>query len=987
MLALGLVLAGGVLRFHQAWAHRGVHLPVTVQEEGYYEAAIGLLSYQTFSIGVPNDTPRSWRGPLFPVFIAVIEAFSPEPDPGRIRLVQAALATFSILLVFVLGWIVYSPAAGLLGAALLAFNAEHAAAVASLNIHGFYSFLILAACAALVLWSERPTAKSTVLAGVFLGLTLLCRSSHFLLVPFMAAAAWIWRPLAGPRWRAPALLILGASMALAPMTARNRVVTGRWLVFPDAFAGAVALFGATTGHQGLNSYSVEHAVELAEAAAPGFKSSALAAGDLHAAILDLATRRIAADPLRFAGLCLRRLELLARALWLPFVLGLAGLALQRRSRRLQITMITALSFSGYCVAGGAPEHQAATLPLLYLLSGCGGAILLGRLAGAPPPEFAAARGWRRIVLAAGPLMGLALYAACLLALAVEAKQRLWRGDPPSFQREDRALALLRRQAEQGYSPARRSYGEHLSKNGLRWAAAGDCAKAAPRLRRSLLIEPRPEAAGTLAACLAAEAVVAEARALAARYRSRPLTERTDFWKACIGQAELLGGKAPLELLSMNPGRDEDARRRVTGLWLKRAAAAALNGDRSAALESLAQAVKLGPDDAERQMVIDRYQELKEYRLAAVQFDALHKRRAQDPVFWIVRAESSARTNRRAEALEALARAEGIASLSPDERGRVVGLYRELKEERRAVSALEPLLASNPRNAALRLDHAELEARIGRTEKALISLDEAAALPALTPEQSRRAVGLYRHLREPRRGDAALEPLLRRAPKDAGLWIARAEFKSQAGDRAAALAALARAEALGALTRQERRLAVGLYRELKEPRRGASALGPLLEKEPSDPDLWLDSAEFSSQAGDRREALAALARAETLSSDGESRRRLAHSYQSLGEHGRALAIFGELVRRFPADGSIHADKGLCEYLSGDAPTAVATLEQAIKLKPTFIPAYLSLGAVHAAKGRRDEALRVYREGLSRNPESGDDPLRAVLLREYTAAQAQ
>jgi hypothetical protein len=138
MLALGLVLAGGALRFQQAWSHRAVYLSDTMQEEGYYESAIGLLSYQAFSIGVPNDTPRSWRGPIFPVFIALIESLWDEPDPGRVRLAQAALATFSILLVFALGWAVYSPAAGLLGAALLAFNAEHAAAVASLNIHALF---------------------------------------------------------------------------------------------------------------------------------------------------------------------------------------------------------------------------------------------------------------------------------------------------------------------------------------------------------------------------------------------------------------------------------------------------------------------------------------------------------------------------------------------------------------------------------------------------------------------------------------------------------------------------------------------------------------------------------------------------------------------------------------------------------------------------------------------------------------------------------
>ena len=219
----------------------------------------------------------------------------------------------------------------------------------------------------------------------------------------------------------------------------------------------------------------------------------------------------------------------------------------------------------------------------------------------------------------------------------------------------------------------------------------------------------------------------KARALAARYRGRPMEERSDFWKACIEQSELLGAKAPLELLSLQTSPSADARRRTTGLWLKRAETAVRGGERNTALKSLAQVVKLGPDDAERQLVIDYYRELKEYRRAAVQFEALHKRREQDPVFWIVRAELSARTGARDAALRFLARAEAIPALPPDARERIVGFYRELKDERRAAAALEPLLAARPGNAALRLDHAELAARVGRPDKALKSVDEAAAL--------------------------------------------------------------------------------------------------------------------------------------------------------------------------------------------------------------------------------------------------------------------
>ncbi len=190
LLALGLVLTGGIMRFQQAYAYRNVYMPDAMMEEGYYEAAIGLLSYQSFGVGAPDPQPRSWRGPIYPVFIALIESLSPNPNPGRVRLAQAALSSLSILLIFALGYAIYSPAAGLLAASRIALDPGQIDAVTSLNIHGFYSFL---------LWNERPTPKSTALAGDFLGVTLLCRSAHFFLIPLFAAAMWSWRPFPGRR--------------------------------------------------------------------------------------------------------------------------------------------------------------------------------------------------------------------------------------------------------------------------------------------------------------------------------------------------------------------------------------------------------------------------------------------------------------------------------------------------------------------------------------------------------------------------------------------------------------------------------------------------------------------------------------------------------------------------------------------------------------------------------------------------------------------
>ncbi|MDP3543652.1 MAG: glycosyltransferase family 39 protein [Elusimicrobiota bacterium] len=639
-LALGLVLAGGALRFQQAWSYREAYLPDAAREEGYYEAGIGLLSYQAYSVGVPNDRPHSWRGPIYPTFIALVESFSPEPSPARVRMTQAVLSTFGIILVFALGAAIHSPAAGLVAAALLAFDLRTVEAVTSLNIHGFYSFLLLAACAALALWSERPTAKSTFLCGAFIGFTLLCRSAHFLLVPLAAAAAWFWRPWPGPRWGAPALLVLGAALALAPMTARNRAVTGRWLIFPDTNAGAMALFATTMG-RGLENVSVERALEFAEAAEPGFREAHRKEA-LYPAVFQLALNRIAGDPARFAGQCLRRLGLLGRELWLPLLLGAAGLALLRRNRRYQAAMLAAASFGGYAAAGGGAEHQSAILPVLFLVSGCGAAACLDRLRGraaTAPPEL---RGWPRGVLAAAVGLGLVLYAAFLFALAVEARRRLWRGDPPSLLREDRALTLLARLAERREEPAASRYRLALSRSAGRWAAQGDCVKAGERLSLARRFDPRLSGgAATLAACRAAAADPREARAIVESLRARPPAERAEFREALNRLADARPRARAASAMADADVRAEDFEHALERLaadprpddadaLIAKARARAGLGQKRAAEALLEKAAALSPGREQRHAAALLYQDMKQYDRARALFGALAAEHPGDP---------------------------------------------------------------------------------------------------------------------------------------------------------------------------------------------------------------------------------------------------------------------------------------------------------------------------------------------------------------------
>ncbi len=112
-------------------------------------------------------------------------------------------------------------------------------------------------------------------------------------------------------------------------------------------------------------------------------------------------------------------------------------------------------------------------------------------------------------------------------------------------------------------------------------------------------------------------------------------------------------------------------------------------------------------------------------------------------------------------------------------------------------------------------------------------------------------------------------------------------------------------------------------------------------------------------------------------DAERRRRDALAWQNRKEYGRAIEQFARLIRDYPAEASFYSDKALCEHLKGEDDAALADLAIAIRLEPKFLPAYLTAGALLAARGRTEEASRLYKEALSETESAPGDPLRVVV----------
>lgn len=172
-----------------------------------------------------------WQAPFYPYFLAVLFSFFGE-NYYLPRLLQALAGTVTCLLVFKLGREVFSPTVGwvaALGAALygpfLYFEGE--------LLPTTWAVLFDAALLLVLLWGQRQGGTlPALIAGLVLGLGTLAVPNVLLFAPVAAWWMYRWWPAAAPRRRAlhVAIFAVGLLMLVGPVTLRNRIVGGEWVL-------------------------------------------------------------------------------------------------------------------------------------------------------------------------------------------------------------------------------------------------------------------------------------------------------------------------------------------------------------------------------------------------------------------------------------------------------------------------------------------------------------------------------------------------------------------------------------------------------------------------------------------------------------------------------------------------------------------------------------------------------------------------------------
>jgi 4-amino-4-deoxy-L-arabinose transferase-like glycosyltransferase len=222
------------LALRMGWlvASGGLFSPPQEDEIDYNELATSLLSGQGYSL---DGQPQVNRAPGLPLLLwLVYSIFGVQPVVARV--VQAALLAGVVPLLYYVGRRGWSPTVGLLAAlifALYPFSIFWSRYLATENL----LVVVYAALAALLVSPSQAGAWRTLAGGVVLGLALLTRPTAILVA--LGLLLWLVLVLSGrARLVRPALLVVGAALALSPWIVRNYVEYNQFIPLTSGFGSS-----------------------------------------------------------------------------------------------------------------------------------------------------------------------------------------------------------------------------------------------------------------------------------------------------------------------------------------------------------------------------------------------------------------------------------------------------------------------------------------------------------------------------------------------------------------------------------------------------------------------------------------------------------------------------------------------------------------------------------------------------------------------------
>ncbi len=371
-------------------------MPV-VDAATYAEQAAGIAAGNWLG----RDQGPFWQPPLYPYFLGLIKLAFPESFYHASRWAQALIGSLTCVLLYWVGQRLFGHGVAFCGGLVAAAYGPLIYFDARLLPTGLATVLTLVSLLLLMRAVERPTRCGFMVAGFALGLAALSAAILAALIPGVALWLFYWQ-----RKRA-APFVLGALLAIAPVTLRNYTIGGD--LVPISYNGGVNFYVG-------NNANSERTLALR----PGWEWEELVAWPLREGITrpsakswffyQQALEYILNAPLDYLGLLAaktaqfwrgheieRNQELyywrkyssvLAATLWqwgvaFPFgvvsPLALLGLLVYTRRQGLALPVLFVLGYSLAVISFFvAARYRLPIVPLLILFAAYGGSWLYAR---------------------------------------------------------------------------------------------------------------------------------------------------------------------------------------------------------------------------------------------------------------------------------------------------------------------------------------------------------------------------------------------------------------------------------------------------------------------------------------------------------------------------------------------------------------------------------------------------------------------------------
>ncbi|MDD5629216.1 MAG: hypothetical protein PHU21_09130, partial [Elusimicrobia bacterium] len=613
------------------------------------------------------------------------------------------------------------------------------------DIQQFYSLLVLLTAGLLIWRAQAPSAKTSLLLALALGVSLSCRSTMVFFPPLLVLYEWLAqrRPLR-EYWRQALILLVVPYLFLLPFIGMNWQLRKEFVPVEygqcdgNIIPGALGIVGTPEGN---------------------FR--ALADRPLqHSEVLGWAIREVLRHPLRYLAGYARRLALVFSWAPLLFILALFGLWRGRsRAEVLQLAFLALYFPALYCFMSIQAHYFKPLWYLLWLLAAYG---LTSWVADGWKGEAGwvsrLARGAVLLILAgllalSGHAGWVALtYAGRAVPISAAALDAAIREHPrDSCLRYERGLLRLK---EGGTSDTAGSGRKEVRPAGT--GGTSDTAGFAADFRRAVELSPF-ESKYRLALAL-----------VEGRWQGAPSQCAKD-------RGDVLFMRAAAELKA---GRRAAAREALQAAMAEYAPTVSIHDQRTGE-DAFLQRLR----SADNEFLMGGYQLLSAVLRPREALALLREMEAVRPgqtAILLEEARLAAQAGERRLALESLARVRR-ETLDPEGRSTMRGLLVRLGDYRAALALLPGLLKGSPDDARSWLEQAELAWRAGDRKLALDCL--ARARTGKLDEQGRsRELSLSAALGE--RGAAPEEPP--RPPDASAAALEQANLAWRAGDRKLAL---------------------------------------------------------------------------------------------------------------------------------------------------------------------------------------------------------